>query len=115
METEPYKSARTVYWTVDNGSSHRGWTAADRLSTAWPNTVMVHTPVHASWLNQIEIYFSILSRKALAGESFTNLDTLAHRILAFQTRYNQTAKPFSWHYTRTDLNAHLARLDQPAA
>ncbi|MDH6130435.1 IS630 family transposase [Kitasatospora sp. GP82] len=53
MTQEPYASAKRVFWIVDNGSSHRGKKAADRLSAAFPNAVMVHTPVHASWLNQV--------------------------------------------------------------
>lgn len=75
---------------------------------------MIHLPVHASWLNQIEIYFSILTRKALAGESFDNLERLAERILAFEHLHNQTAQPFDWRYTRADLNAHLTRLGHAA-
>ena len=63
MTQEPYKSADRVFWVVDNGSSHRGQTAIDRLAEQFPNAVMVHTPVHASWLNQVEIFFSITQRK----------------------------------------------------
>lgn len=70
-------------------------------------------PVHASWLNQVEIYFSILQRKALTPTDFTDLDDLAARILAFQNHYNVNAEPFDWRYTRDDLNTLLARL--PAA
>lgn len=118
MTTEPYASARNVYWIVDNGSSHVGQAAIDRMHHAWSTATLVHLPVHASWLNQIEIYFSILTRKALAGEDFTNLDDLAARTMAFQHRYNATATPFDWRYTRHDLNAYLARLrrsdNQPA-
>ncbi|BCQ06678.1 hypothetical protein JMUB5695_00087 [Mycobacterium heckeshornense] len=66
MTQEPYASAERVFWIVDNGSSHRGQAAVDRLATQFPNAIMVHTPVHASWLNQIEIYFSIVQRKALS-------------------------------------------------
>ena len=83
MTREPYASARRVFWIVDNGSSHRGWTAAARLSEAFPNAVMVHTPVHASWLNQIEIYFSVVQRKLLTPDNFANLDAArraAHRL-----------------------------------
>ena len=65
MTREPYSSARRVFWVVDNGASHRGWTAAARLTDAFPNATMIHLPVHASWLNQIEIYFSVLQRKLL--------------------------------------------------
>jgi len=53
MTCEPYASARRVLWVVDNGSSHRGQAAINRLATRFPNAVMVHTPVHASWLNQV--------------------------------------------------------------
>ena len=65
MTREPYATARRVFWVVDNGSSHRGWTAAARLSDAFPNARMIHLPVHASWLNQVEIYFSVIQRKLL--------------------------------------------------
>jgi DDE superfamily endonuclease len=65
MSREPYKSARRVFWIIDNCSAHRGQKAVDRLRSQWPNVLLVHTPVHASWLNQIEIYFSIVQRKVL--------------------------------------------------
>ena len=84
MTTEPYASARRVFWVVDNGSSHHGWRSVMRMEQAWPTTTLVHLPVHASWLNQIEIYFSILQRKAITPTDFTDLDHLAQRILAFQ-------------------------------
>ncbi len=110
MTTEPYASARRVFWVVDNGSSHHGWRSIQRME-AWPNARLVHLPIHASWLNQIEIYFSILQRKAITPGDFANLDDLATRILAFQDRYNTTATPFDWRYTRNDLNAFLTRLE----
>lgn len=102
MTTEPYASARRVFWVVDNGSSHNGWRSVEGMQQAWPTATLVHLPVHASWLNQVEIYFSILQRKAIATGDFTDLDDLAGRILAFQQRYNATATPFDWKYTRTD-------------
>jgi transposase len=110
MTTEPYASADRVFWIVDNGSSHNGARSVERMSQAWPNAVLVHLPVHASWLNQVEIYFSILQRKAITGGDFTDLGELEERILAFQDRYNATAGPFDWKYTRTDLNDYLKRL-----
>jgi hypothetical protein len=58
MNLEPYLSATHVFSIVDNGSSHRGAPACERLRKKWPNLILVHTPVHASWLNQIDIYFS---------------------------------------------------------
>jgi len=114
MTSEPYASADRVFWIVDNGSSHHGWRSVMRMEQAWPSATLVHLPVHASWLNQIEIYFSILQRKAITPADFTDLDHLAERILDFQDRYNQTATPFDWTYTRTDLNAFLRRIDYAA-
>jgi transposase len=110
MTRQPYASARRVFWVVDNGSSHRNWAAAQRLRDAFPNAEMVHLPVHASWLNQIEIYFSILQRKLLTPDDFADLDTLAKQVLAFETRYNSAARPFDWRFTRTDLHRLLTKI-----
>ena len=111
MTREPYASADRVFWIVDNGSSHRGQAAIDRLTEHYPNAIMVHTPVHASWLNQIEIYFSIVQRKVLSPNDFTDIDAVSDRLSAFENRYNQTAQPFNWKFTTTDLTELLARLD----
>ena len=110
MTTEPYASAKRVFWVVDNGSSHNGQRSVERMRASWPRTTLVHLPIHASWLNQVEIYFSILSRKGLHPVDFADLDELAARILKFQDRYNTTAAPFDWTYTRDDLNCYLTRL-----
>ncbi len=110
MSVEPYASARRVFWVVDNGSSHAGQASIDRMTTAWPTATLVHLPIHASWLNQVEIYFSVLQRKAISPVDFTDLDALAERILAFQDRYNRAATPFDWTSTRTDLRALLHRI-----
>jgi transposase len=110
MTTEPYASARRVFWVVDNGSSHNGQASIDRMNAAWPNATLVHLPIHASWLNQVEIYFSILQRKAISPNDFADLDALAARVLTFEDRYNTIASPFDWKYTTTDLNTHLDRL-----
>ena len=110
MSSEPYASARRVFWIVDNGSSHAGQRSIDRLENAHPNARLIHLPVHASWLNQIEIYFSILQRKALTPNDFEDLDALAARITAFEEHYRQIAQPFEWTFTRAKLDALLARL-----
>ena len=109
MSQEPYKSARRVFWIMDNCSAHRGQKAVDRLRSQWPNMLLVHTPVHASWLNQIEIYFSIVQRKVLTPNDFQSLDELEQRLLAFQRRYQETASPFLWTFTRKDLANLLAK------
>jgi transposase len=112
MTSEPYASAKRVFWIVDNGSSHRGKAAIDRLANAFPNAVMVHTPVHASWTNQIEIFFSVLQRKVVAPNDFTDLDQIRDQLRAFEDRYNATAQPFQWKFTTSDLDDLLARLDR---
>jgi DDE superfamily endonuclease len=110
MTQEPYRSASRVFWIVDNGSSHRGLKARDRLRTQWPNLVLVHTPVHASWLNQIEIYFSIVQRKVLTPNDFTSLAEVQERLLGFQARYEQIAAPFQWKFNRQDLEMLMSKL-----
>jgi len=112
MTQEPYASADRVFWVVDNGSSHRGQKAIDRLAEQFPNAVMVHTPVHASWLNQVEVYFSIIQRKALSPNDFTDLDVVEQRLTRFEVRYNASARPFKWKFTTTDLADLLDRLDR---
>ena len=115
MSIEPYSKAQRVFVIVDNGSAHRGQRSIDRLQGAWPNLILVHTPVHASWVNQAEIYFSVTQRKVLAPNDFPDLDTLEQQLLAFGRRYEQIAQPFEWKFTRADLDRLAQRLDLPAA
>lgn len=110
MSKPPYAAARRVFWIVDNGSSHRGATAVARLTARWPSLVLVHLPIHASWLNQIEIVFSILQRKVLTPNAFDSLFEVEDAILAFEEHYQAVAKPFDWKYTRADLARLLERL-----
>lgn len=112
MTVEPYASAKRVFWVVDNGSSHRGQKAIDRLARRFPNAVMVHTPVHASWVNQVEIYFSVVQRKVVSPNDFTDLDEVEQRLADFEGRYNATAKPFQWKFSRDDLRDLLTRIDR---
>ena len=72
----------------------------------------MHTPVHASWLNQIEIYFSIVQRKVLTPNDFKSLTELETDLLQFQRRYERSAKPFEWTYTRRDLDCLLDKLSR---
>jgi transposase len=107
MSQEPYRSARRVFWIVDNGSSHRGERAAQELRARHPRIVIVHTPKHASWLNQIEIYFSIIQRKVLTPNDCTSLQELEDRIIEFGRRYSALCKSFAWCFTRQDLERRL--------
>lgn len=110
MSQEPYRSARRVFWIMDNGSSHRGRACDQRLTAQWPTIIPVHTPVHASWLNQIEIYFSIVQRKVLTPNDFPSLEKLADRLLRFERHYEAVAAPFQWKFTRRDLRNLLEKL-----
>ena len=112
MEQEPYRSAQRVFWIVDNGSSHRGAAAVKRLQAAYSNIHLVHLPVHASWLNQVEIYFSVIQRKVLTPNDFTSLQEVSDRLMQFQELYMQAAKPFEWKFTRADLQELLSKLKQ---
>jgi hypothetical protein len=115
MTQRPYCDARRVFWILDNGSSHRGDASVRRLQAAFPNVIPVHGPVHASWLNQIEIYFSILQRKALTPNDFGSLAEVEERVLAFQQYYEAIAKPFEWRFTRDDLHELMRKLDTQTA
>ena len=107
MSQIPYKTANRVFWIIDNGSSHRGQHFVERLQNKWPNATAVHLPVHASWLNQIEIYFAIVQKKALTPNDFADLQAVQKRLLNFQIRYQEVACPFSWNFTRKDLKEKL--------
>jgi hypothetical protein len=96
-------------WT--NCSAHRGQKAVNRLPSQWPNMLSCTPPIHASWLNQIEIYFSIVSRKVLTPNDFKSLNELEQRLLAFQQRHEDTASPFQWTFTRKDLTTLLAKIE----
>jgi transposase len=110
MARPEYKNAPRVFIIVDNGSDHRGQAAIDRLASAHPNAIMIHTPVHASWLNQIEIFFSIVQKKVVSPNDFASLDDLSATLLAFVHRYNRTARPFNWKFTAADLRELLTRI-----
>jgi hypothetical protein len=110
MTQAPYRDARRVFWILDNGSSHRGNPCVRRLTAKYPRLVPVHGPVHASWLNQIEIYFSIVQRKVLTPNDFPSLHAVEDRLLRFQAHYETLATPFEWKFTRRDLESLLARM-----
>lgn len=109
MSQPPYKTARRVFWIMDNRSSHRGSPCVRRRHAAFRNIIPVHGPVHASWLNQIEIYFSIIQRKVLTPNDFASLAEVQDRLLRFQEHYEQIAGPFEWKFTRANLDALLER------
>ena len=110
MTKQPYASACRVFWVVDNGSDHRGKASIRRLEGRWPTLTLVHLPVHASWLNQVEIYHSIIQRKVLDPNDFQSTAEIARALNDFEHRYNEIAQPFAWNFTRQDLSALIDRL-----
>jgi len=109
LEQEPYHDAERLFFVVDNGSSHRGQTSVERMRRRDKKIILVHTPVHASWLNQVEIYFSIIQRKVLTPNDFANVDAIRLRLALYEQLSNQTPKPFAWKFTRQDLLNWLKR------
>ena len=115
MERPTSGSAGRVFWVVDNGSSHRGEAAVRRLSAAYPNAILVHTPVNARWLNQVEVYFSLLQRKVLTPNDSADLRELELRIRLYEELTNSQPRPFDWRFTKYDLFNLLQRLARRAA
>ena len=110
MTTEPYACAHRVFWVVDNGSSHRGQPSITDSSTAGQPRALIHLPIHVSWLNQVEIYFSVVQRKVVSPNDFHTLNEVESRLLDFQQHYEEIATPFEWKFTKNDLNALLERI-----
>jgi hypothetical protein len=114
MERPEYRRAPRVFWVVDNGSSHRGVAAVQRMLGWYANAILVHTPVHASWLNQVEIYFSLVQRKALTPNDFKDLQEVEVRLRLYEELTNRQPRPFNWRFTKYDLFNLLQRLAQKA-
>ena len=111
LAQEPYTSAERLFWIVDNGSSHRGETSLKRIEKIDSRIILLHTPIHASWLNQVEIYFSIIQRKVLTPNDFDSLLEIAIRLALYEELSNQTPAPFNWKFDRTKLITLLAKIE----
>jgi hypothetical protein len=109
LARKPYVDAARLFFVVDNGSSHRGQTSVERMRRRDKRIVLVHTPIHASWLNQVEIYFSIIQRKALTPNDFESLEAVRVRLFLYEELSNRTPKPFAWKFNRQDLLKWLKR------
>jgi hypothetical protein len=110
MGRPEYAAADRVFWVVDNGSSHRGAASVRRMSRAHRNAILVHLPVHASWLNQVEVYFALLQKKVLTPNDSTDLPELGLRIQLYEELTNKQPRPFAWRFTKYDLFDLLQRL-----
>jgi DDE superfamily endonuclease len=111
LAEEPYRSSERLFWIVDNGSSHRGAAAKKRLRQVDSRIILVHTPVHASWLNQVEIYVSIIQRKVRTPNDFADLEAIRLRLACYEDLSNQSPRPFQWKFDRTKLTALLAKIE----
>ena len=112
MGQAPYQTAERVFWIVDGGSAHHRNTFPARLQGQYANAVAVALPVHASWLNQIELYFSIVQRKVLTPLDVASEEMLTQRLLGFQDYYQERAQPFSWKFTTDDLKKRLEAVQE---
>jgi hypothetical protein len=109
--TQPHTQQwERIFLIVDNGPSHHPRTSPVRLAALDPRITTVHLPTHSSWLNQVEIYFSILVRKALTPRDFPSVSALREQIDRFEGYYNLGAEPFYWRFNRTDLERYVERL-----
>ncbi len=105
---------RTIALVLDNGPTHApkqlpSFVQELEIASDGKLTMQLYwLPVNASWLDQIEIWFSLLQRKLLLPNHFSSLDELEHTIADFITHYNQTAKPLKWSYTVEQLEHKLA-------
>jgi hypothetical protein len=109
LSREPYRQAERLFLIVDNGSSHRGQASIERLRLRDKRIILLHTPIHASWLNQVEIYFSIIQRKVLTPNDFPTLAAVRLRLALYEELSNRHPKPFAWKFTRQDLADWLKR------
>ena len=109
LASPTYAEAERLFFIVDNGSSHRGEASIQRLRKRDKRLLLIHTPVHASWLNQVEIYFSIIQRKVLTPNDFADLAAVRLRLSLYEELTNRSPKPFKWKFTRQKLAKWLQR------
>ena len=109
LSHEPYADAARLFFIADNGSSHRGRASVERLRQRDKRIILVHTPIHASWLNQVEIYFSIIQRKVLTPNDLATLEDVRMRLALYEELSNRTPRPFAWKFTRQDMLDWLKR------
>jgi len=112
IEQQTPSAVKTIHVVCDNISIHKG-----KLTRQWvkrhPRFQMHYTPVHCSWMNQVEQWFSILKRKRLAAPNFMDLSDLAIKISKFIEQWNLNAHPFNW--TVASFEKIIEKIDQRLA
>jgi DDE superfamily endonuclease len=111
LAEEPSRSSERLFWIVDNGSSHRGDASKARRRQVDSRLILVHTPVHASWLNQVEISFSLIQRKVLTPNDFADLEAIRLRLALYEELSHHNPTPFQWKFDRAKLTALLAKIE----
>lgn len=118
VEQEPYRSARRLFFVVDNGGSHSRQKFQSRLDEwfpqpEYPEMTAVHLPKHASWLNQVELFFSLVGRKALRRFECRDRGEMAEHLERFIGTHNENPRPFNWRFTKEDLAERMKRWPDP--
>ena len=118
VEQEPYRSAERLFFVIDNGGAHHRNTFQARLNETFPRSdypemIAVHLPKHASWINQVELFFSIVARKALPHLQCRKRSEMVDHLNRFIARHNESPRPFNWRFTKTDLEERMKKWPDP--
>lgn len=110
LEQPHLQQADRIFLIVDNGGAHHPSTSPARIQAQFPQVITLHLPVHSSWLNQVELFFSIVHRKVLTPANFSSLAELKQRLHWFEWLYNTSAAPFNWKFDRVKLKEFMKKL-----
>lgn len=118
VEQEPYRTADRLFFVVDNGGSHSRQKFQARLEEwfprpEYPEIIAVHLPKHASWLNQVELFFSLVGRKALRYFECRSQEAMAEHLDRFIATQNAAPRPFNWRFTKEDLAERMKLWPDP--
>jgi hypothetical protein len=113
LDREPYAEATRLFFIVDNGSSHRGQASVRRMRRRDQRLILVHPPIPARWLNQVEIYCSIRQRQVLTPNDFKTLEAVRARLALYEEWTNRMPRPFPGKFTRQDWLTGLKRASPP--
>jgi hypothetical protein len=115
LADEHYPEAEKIRVVLDNLNTHTGASLYRAFKPSEARRVLRklefhHTPKHASWLNQVEVELSVLSRQCLSGQRIPDQETLAGEVAAWESERNERGATVDWRFTATDARTKLARL-----